>query len=151
MHPAAPLTLNGYDLSEWVTFLPQVRDGSLPIAALTLSFPWGYSLSIYFARLVFFIPLACVAGLLSVAASRYRGAPATYLRAWWSGLLPHSSLSWALLALAGLCCFMVFPPYEAYIRADYWPEYQPQFIIACFTILIIVSAFFLPGELKDVL
>lgn len=151
IHPAAALTLNGYELSEWVTFLPQVRDGSLSLAALTFAFLGGYSLSIYFARLAFLIPLACVAGLLSIAAARYQGRPTTYLRAWWSGLLPHSVLSWTLLGLAGLCCFLVFPPYPAYVFADAWPEYQPQFIVACLIALIIVAAFFLPAEMKDVL
>lgn len=149
VHPSASLTLNGYDLSEWVTFLPQVRDGSL-FAALTISIPWGDPISIYLARLVFFIPLACVAGLLGLTASRYRGRTSPYLKAWWSDLLPHSALSWALLGLAGMCCFLVFPPYPAYVFPDYWPEYQTQFIVACLTAMLILAVFFLPGELKDV-
>src|SRR5258708_34443636 len=51
-HPAAALRLNGYELSEWVTFLPGVRDGSLPLG-----------------RLVFLLPLGCLALLLGLAAT----------------------------------------------------------------------------------
>src|SRR6185436_5919146 len=54
-HPVAALRLNGFELSEWVTFLPGVRDGSLP-----------------FNRLAFLIPLACLALLLSITASHFR-------------------------------------------------------------------------------
>jgi hypothetical protein len=150
IHPAAPLTLNGYDLSEWVTFLPGVRDGSV-LAGLTIPLPWGDSISIYVARLVFLIPLACLAGLLGLTASRYRGSASPYLRAWWSDVLPRSPLSWALLGLAGACCFIALPPYEAYVRPDYWREYWPQAATAGFTALLIVAAFVLPIELKDAL
>src|SRR5437764_9978299 len=67
-HPAAALRLNGYELSEWVTFLPGVRDGSLP-----------------FNRLAFLIPLACLALLLGIAASHFRSsAPqGSWLRPKW--------------------------------------------------------------------
>src|SRR5437870_3045187 len=51
--PAAALRLNGYELSEWITFLPGVRDGSLPLN-----------------RLVFLLPLACLALLFALAAAR---------------------------------------------------------------------------------
>src|SRR5258706_12494313 len=51
-HPAAALRLNGYELSEWVTFLPGVRDGSLPLS-----------------RLLFLLPLGCLALLLGLAAT----------------------------------------------------------------------------------
>ena len=57
-HPAAALRLNGYELSEWVTFLPAVRDGSSPLT-----------------RLVFLLPLAALALLCGLAAAR----PATTL------------------------------------------------------------------------
>jgi hypothetical protein len=130
-HRVASLRLNGYELSEWVMALPQVRDGSL-----------------HLDRLAFFIPLACVAWLLANAASRYRGAPPAHLRAWWSGLPPRTWLSWGLMILAGLCLFMVFPPYDAYVRADYWPEYRSQFIVACAILIGMALAFFLPNEIK---
>src|SRR5207245_1175929 len=69
-HPAAALRLNGYELSEWVTYLPGVRAGSLPLS-----------------RLEFLLPLGCVALLLGLAAtwpvalsapllSAFPGAPA---------------------------------------------------------------------------
>ena len=51
--PAAALRLNGYELSEWVTYLPGVRDGSLPLS-----------------RVLFLLPLACLALLLALAAAR---------------------------------------------------------------------------------
>src|SRR5258705_5136091 len=46
-HPVAALRLNGYELSEWITYLPGVRDGSLPLS-----------------RLLFLLPLGCLALLL---------------------------------------------------------------------------------------
>src|SRR5258707_12161641 len=51
-HPVAALRLNGYELSEWVTYLPGVRDGSLPLS-----------------RLLFLLPLSCLALLLALASS----------------------------------------------------------------------------------
>src|SRR5260221_287867 len=51
-HPVAALRLNGYELSEWVTYLPGVRDGSLPLS-----------------RLLFLLPLSCLALLLGLAAT----------------------------------------------------------------------------------
>src|SRR5258706_7220944 len=51
-HPSAALRLNGYELSEWITYLPGVRDGSLPLS-----------------RLVFLLPLGCLALLLGLAAT----------------------------------------------------------------------------------
>ena len=52
--PPAALRLNGYDLAEWITFLPGVRDGSL-----------------HLNRLSFLMPLACVALLLGIASARF--------------------------------------------------------------------------------
>jgi hypothetical protein len=51
--PPAALRLSGYDLAEWITFLPGVRDGSLLLN-----------------RLSFLTPLACLALLLGFAAAR---------------------------------------------------------------------------------
>jgi len=107
-HPVAALRLSGYDLAEWVTFLPGVRDGSLPLG-----------------RLIFLLPLACLALLLGLAAHagpRRRG---------WRGWLPASAGGWALWALAGVCGLLVLPPYEAFLNREYWPEYQTQFGVAC--------------------
>lgn len=131
-HPVSALRLNGYELSEWITFLPEARGGVLPVN-----------------RLSFFIPLAGVAWLLACAAARYRGTPPAHWRAWWSGLPRRTALSWGLLALAALCAFMVFPPYEAYTRADYWPDYQTQFVVAMLTAAGIVLAFVLPAGIRD--
>jgi hypothetical protein len=124
-HPAAALRMNGYDLSEWVTFLPGVRDGSLPLR-----------------RLDFFIPLACLAVLFSLNA-----APLPPAR--WRGLLPNTPLRWLLLSLAGLCAFIVFPPYPAYVFPDYWPEYQTQFIIACITVLACGASYLAPERIRN--
>jgi len=106
--PAAALRLNGHDLAEWVTFLPGVRDGSLPLT-----------------RLVFLVPLACLAVLLGLAA---HGGPR---RQGWRGWLPATAGGWGLWALAGVCSLLVFPPYEAFRIREYWPEYQIQFWVAC--------------------
>jgi len=107
-HPAAALRLSGYDLAEWVTFLPGVRDGSLPLS-----------------RLIFLLPLACLALLLGLAAH------AGPRRHGWRGWLPASAGGWALWALAGVCSLLVLPPYEAFLNREYWPEYQTQFGVAC--------------------
>jgi hypothetical protein len=110
-HPAAALRLSGYDLAEWVTFLPGVRDGSLPLS-----------------RLIFLLPLACLALLLSLAAHAGPG------RRGWRGWLPASAGGWGLWVLAGVCSLLVLPPYEAFRNREYWPEYQTQFWVACVTI-----------------
>src|SRR5687767_6493572 len=91
-HPAAALRLNGYELSEWITFLPGVRDGTLP-----------------FNRLAFLIPLACLGLLSGITAAHFRSmtAPSSWLRPKW----PRSLIGWALLVLAALGCYGVFPPY----------------------------------------
>jgi hypothetical protein len=109
--PAAALRLSGFDLAEWVTFLPGVRDGSLPLS-----------------RLAFLLPLACLALLLGLAAqagARRRG---------WRGWLPAAWWGWGLWLLAGVCSLLVLPPYEAFRNREYWPEYQLQFWVACVTV-----------------
>ncbi len=134
-HPAAALRLNGFELSEWVTFLPGVRDGSLP-----------------FGRLTFLIPLAALIPLFGIAAARSRGAaPPARRRFRLLALLPTSPLGWGLLLLALLCAAAVFPPYEAFIRADYWPEYRPQFFAACAALVVLGVIFTLPDEANHVL
>ncbi len=52
-HRAAALTMNAYDLAEWVTFLPGVRVGALP-----------------FGRLHFLAPLALAIGLTALFSLR---------------------------------------------------------------------------------
>src|SRR5882757_8110917 len=63
-HPVAALRLNGYELSEWITYLPGVRDGSLPLS-----------------RLLFLLPLGCLALLLGLAATWRWGLSAPVLAA----------------------------------------------------------------------
>ncbi len=106
-HPAAALRLNGFDLAEWVTFLPGVRDGSLPLN-----------------RVSFRLPLACLALLLGLAAHAGRR------RSGWRSLLPGSLGGWGLWLLAGLCALLILPPYEVWRNREYWPEYQNQFLLA---------------------
>ncbi len=132
-HRAAALRLNGYELSEWVTFLPGVRDGSLP-----------------FNRLAFLIPLACLALLLGIAASRFRPtapSPSSWLRAKW----PRSVIGWVLLGLAVLCCYTVFPPYPYIFRAYADPEFQLQFFVALATLFGLILTLYLPVGLNTVL
>jgi hypothetical protein len=50
-HRAAALNLNGYELAEWITFLPGLRDGSLRLG-----------------RLDFLLPLSCICLLTALAA-----------------------------------------------------------------------------------
>src|SRR6185369_540532 len=126
-HPVAALRLNGYELSEWVTFLPGVRDGSLPLT-----------------RLVFLLPLGCLALLLAIAASWQPPHPIQVLatssepprppapRSGLAAMLPviRSWGGWGLLLLSLVCAFTVFPPYPYLLTAYADPEYRAQLFIA---------------------
>jgi hypothetical protein len=147
-HPAVALRLNGYELSEWVTFLPGVRDGSLPLS-----------------RLAFLLPLACLALLcglvaarpasnlvlppLGAAARRVPPAPRTGLAA----LLPHLSgpTGWALLVLGLALGFTVIPPYPYVLTAYADPEYQTQLFVGGVTLLASLVVAYLPRELNAAL
>jgi len=133
-HPAAALRLNGFELSEWVTFLPGVRDGSLP-----------------FGRFTFLIPVATLISLFGIAAARSRSQASARRRARLSALLPNAWLGWGLLFFALACVAAIFPPYEAFVRPDYWPEYQPQFIAACAASAGLILILALPDEVNDIL
>jgi hypothetical protein len=133
-HPAAALRLNGYELSEWVTYLPGVRDGSLPLG-----------------RLSPLLPATALILLYGIAAARFRAQATTRPRLRLLAFLPNSALSWGLLVVALLCFATVFPPYEAFVRADYWPEYQPQFFVAGFALLGLIVILALPDEVNDLL
>jgi hypothetical protein len=61
-HRAAALNINGYDLGEWITRLPEVRDGSLRLS-----------------RLDFLIPLAAISLLTALAAGWARSRWARWL------------------------------------------------------------------------
>ena len=129
-HPAAALRLSGFDLAEWVTFLPGVRDGSMPLS-----------------RLAFLAPLACLALLLGIAAARTRPSRPSG----WRRFLPASAPGWGLLALALICNLLVLPPYEAFRNRDLWPEYQMQFVVACAALLGIAVCQFLPKKVNALL
>jgi hypothetical protein len=129
-HPAAGLRLSGFELAEWVTFLPGVRDGSLPLS-----------------RLAFLTPPACLALLWAVAAARAQPSRS----AGWRRFFPGSWVGWALLALALLCNLLVLPPYEVLRNRDYWLEYQPQFIVAGAAWLGIAACQFLPKRANALL
>jgi|GEM_PF-712776 len=133
-HPAAALRLNGYELSEWVTFLPGVRDGSLP-----------------FNRLAFLIPLACLALLLAIAASRFRPTATPPTSSWLRPKWPSSVVGWVLLVLALLCCYTVFPPYPYLFSAYADPEFQLQFFVALATLFGLILTLYLPVGLNSVL
>jgi hypothetical protein len=125
--------MNALDLSEWVTFLPGVRDGALP-----------------FGRLSFLMPVLALAVLFGIAAGRPRAAQRTR-RARWRALLPDSRLGWCLLALAVLCLGAVLPPYEAFVRPDWWSDYRGPFFAACAALLALGVVLVLPEEVTDVL
>jgi hypothetical protein len=122
-HPAAALRLSGYDLAEWVTFLPGVRDGSLPLS-----------------RLIFLLPLACLALLVGLAAH------AGPRRNSWRALLPASAGGWGLWALAAVCGLLVLPPYEAFRNPEYWPEYQTQFWVTCISLAGVAASGLAPRQ-----
>ena len=132
-HPAASLRLNGYELSEWVTFLPGVHNGSLALS-----------------RLSFLVPLACLSLILSITASLTaspRPRPASLFWPRW----PSALLGWILLFLALLCSAALFPAYPYILTAYKDPEFQFQFFIACAIPFGILLTFYLPTELKDLL
>jgi hypothetical protein len=128
-HPAAALRLSGYDLAEWTTHLPGVLDGSLPLS-----------------RLSFLIPLACLALLLALAGARLHHADDA-LRRGWRRYMPASPAALGFLALALACALLVLPPYEAFRNAEYWPEYQTQFALACATLLGLAACQVVPDWL----
>jgi hypothetical protein len=144
-HPVAALRLNGYELSEWITYLPGVRDGSLPLT-----------------RLEFLLPLGCLALLLSLAATWQTtlaapllavlpGAPASSApRGGLSALLPavRGWSGWGLLLLSLVCLFTVFPPYPYLFTALSDPEYRAQFLVASLGVVILALALYLPTDLK---
>lgn len=126
-HPAATLQINGFELSEWITFLPEARDGSLRVT-----------------RLDFLIPLACLALLLGLASRA--GAP--HPGGWLWPRLPASPLGWGLLTLALLCCAALFPPYPYILTAYREPEFQLQFFLACVLPGALLLTLYLPAELN---
>jgi len=147
-HPAAALRLNGYELSEWITFLPGVRDGSAPLN-----------------RLVFLLPLACLALLCALAAARpaptlslppLGAAPRPtppHARAGLAAFLPTLAgpVGWLFLLLGLGCAFIVFPPYPYLLTAYADQEYQLQLLVAAVTLLAVFVVTFLPGELSAAL
>ena len=146
-HPVATLQLNGFELSEWVTYLPGARDGSLTVG-----------------RVAFLAPLACLALLLGMAATRERspkfaqhpaGAPTPARRQespdsvfqnWLLPRLPASLVGWSLLALALLCCAALFPAYPYLLTAYKEPEFQFQFFLACVLPFGLLLTRYLPAE-----
>lgn len=145
-HRTAALRLNGYELSEWVTLLPGVRSGELPLS-----------------RLLFLLPLACLALLLAVVSTRVpvpvaapslSEAPAHPVERPRTGLaaaLPALAGPWAwpLLLAALVCGLSVLPPYPYLLRALGDPEFQGQFFIGCATLLGVALVGYLPAGLKD--
>ena len=143
--PAAALRLNGYELSEWITFLPGVRAGALPLN-----------------RLVFLLPLACLAILLALAASWQAARPLGLLtapspetarlgpRTGLHGLVPgiHGLSGWGLLLLGLFCAFLVFPPYPYLLTAYADPEYRGQLFAASLSVVILLLTLYLPADLK---
>ena len=146
-HPVAALRLNGYELSEWVTYLPGVRDGSLPLD-----------------RLVFLLPLGCLALLLGLAATWPATRPVQILaapngpaqgvrRGGQNALLPavQGWLGWGLLLLSLLCLYTVFPPYPYLFTAVTDPEDRTQLFAAILGVVILVLALYMPADLKAAL
>ena len=123
-HPTAALRLSGFDLAEWVMFLPGVLDGSLPLS-----------------RLDFLLPLAGLAVALSLAAAHTRPSTGGWRRGGWR-ILPGG----ALWALALVCAALVLPPYEILRDRAYWPEFQTQFIVAGATFLGVLACQLLPRQ-----
>ena len=108
-HKTAALVLSGLDMSEYVKFLPEVRDGSVRV----------------FRELFYLPPLAaalCLALLTGWLWTRY---PA-FLRA----IMPSSA--------AGLC-IVVLPPYPFVLHALTSAEFPGQFILAVLCLILIAA------------
>jgi hypothetical protein len=147
-HPVAALRLNGYELSEWITYLPGVRDGSLPLS-----------------RLLFLMPLGCLALLLALASSWQAPQPPRLLttaiiqsappasRSGLGALLPsiRGWGDWGLLLVGCVCLFTVFPPYPYLLTAYADPEYRPQLFVASLGVVLLLLALYLPSDLKAAL
>jgi len=129
-HPAAALRLSGFDLAEWITHLPGVMDGSLPLS-----------------RLSFLTPLACLALLLALEAARLHRADGAARRGW-RRYMPRRPAALGCLVLALICAFRVMPPYEAFRDSAYWPDYQAQFAVACVIVLGLAVCQFVPNWLE---
>ncbi len=142
-HPAAALRLNGYELSEWITFLPGVRDGSSPLN-----------------RLVFLLPLAGLALLCALAAAQPTATlslpplgaappPTPPARTGLAAFLPTLAgpSGWLFLLLGLGCAFVVFPPYSYLLTAYADQEYQLQLLVAAVTLIAVFVVTFLPGDL----
>ncbi len=145
-HPAAALRLNGYELSEWITFLPGVRDGSLSLTRLQFLLPLaGLAL---LCALVAIRPAQRLALPPLGAGARPPAAPRTGLAA----LLPSvGGLAGWVTLLAGLIfAFVVLPPYPYLLTAHADPEFRPQLIVAIFTVLAFVVLVYLPADLNAV-
>lgn len=137
-NPAAALRLNAYELSEWVTFLPGVRSGELPLS-----------------RLAFLLPSACLAGLFGLAAAVAPGGGAgarrpesRRTRSWLRDILPDSFAGWLSLGLAVLSAATVFPYYPYILSAYADTEFQLQFVVACGSLAAVVLGLILPSEVS---
>lgn len=144
-HPAAALRLNGYELSEWITFLPGVRDGTLSLT-----------------RLQFLLPLAGLALLCALVAVRPAsrpvltpvGAPlrppSPAPRTGLAALLPNvaSPAGWAFLLAGAICAFVVLPPYPYLLTAHADPEYRAQLLAAILTFAAFLIVVYLPHDLN---
>lgn len=101
-HHVAALSLSGFDLAEWATFLPGVRDGSLS-----------------FGRLHFLAPLAALAVLSPIVALGAFSNTERLRRAFAFGA--------ALTGLVGAAA--IFPPYPLTLSAASDPELRPQLLL----------------------
>lgn len=128
-HPAAALQLNAYELSEWVTFLPAVRSGEVPLN-----------------RLAFLIPSACLAVLCALAVRAAGQADGHRPRHWLPALLPDTLTGWVLLGAAALSALAVFPYYPYILTAYADPEFQSQLLVALLTVLGLGIALLLPDD-----
>ncbi len=126
-HPAAALNLNGYELAEWVTLMPEGQAGAAPLN-----------------RLTFLAPCACLTVLFGLAAARSRRDRARVPRSW---------LGWGLLTAALLSASAVFPYYPYFLTApaDLNSEFFVQFWVAAASLLAVAITFLLPDEANDLL
>jgi hypothetical protein len=137
-HPAAALRLNGYELSEWVTLLPGVRDGSLPVS-----------------RLLLLAPLACLGLLFGLASSSLATRPAPPLPARDARHGPTSGLfilkpgwHWVPVGVGMLCALLLVPPWPYVLTAYADPEYQAQLFLALAAVVTIPALPYVRGALN---
>ena len=109
-HKTAALVLSGLDMSEYVRFLPAVREGSAHVL-----------------RELFYLPPLAAALCLALLAG-------------WLWLRYPAIVRAIMLSLAVGLCLVVLPPYPFVLHALSSPEFRGQFILSALCLLFVAAS-----------